>query len=481
MSRPGFDEYVAARSHVLLRFAHLLCGDRHLAEDLVQEVLIKAHRRWAEIEAGNPDAYLKQALVRTHISWRRRRSSSEIAVPQFHDAVSVEAFDDEHASRQEVWQLLSVLPPAQRAVLVLRYFEDLDDRRIAELVGSSASTVRVNAHRGLARLKETLAEHADEAPTGSELAEKIRRGIARATSRRRAATGGAIAAIVAALVLLVPLLRPDSNEPPVVPTPSTTVAPIPTTDLELVPLTLTAPTFPYTFGFVPPGVGPAYVGLSGGEVNLTYGAPVFADWVPLRVEIRTTPLEGNIREQGVRSPTTVNGEPATLFTGPATQDGPAYTALEWQRDGSWFLAGTDQTVSAADLRRFAESMTPGTTVSAVAGLIDEIPSIGALPGAYIDGWSYGGVCIRGDHPRAAMCMSLSEKDEAWPPKEEFLLDGDPAYLYEPYERNLWLIVQRSDGRFVTIAPASPPSLTKAELIAYYRGITFPPCPLGLCG
>jgi len=79
-----------------------------------------------------------------------------------------------------------------------------------------------------------------------------------------------------------------------------------------------------------------------------------------------------------------------------------------------------------------------------------------------------------------MCLSVSEKDEAWPRKEEFLLDGDPAYLYEPYSRNLWLIVQRSDGRFVTITPASPPSLTKAELIAYYRGITFPPCPRGLC-
>ena len=78
-TRPGFEEYVTARSGPLLRFAYLLCGDRHLAEDLVQEVLVKAHRRWSAIEADNPDSYLKRALVRTHISWLRRRASSEVA------------------------------------------------------------------------------------------------------------------------------------------------------------------------------------------------------------------------------------------------------------------------------------------------------------------------------------------------------------------------------------------------------------------
>jgi DNA-directed RNA polymerase specialized sigma24 family protein len=78
LTRATFDEYVSTRSGVLLRFAYLLCGDRHQAEDLVQETLVKAHRRWPAIEAENPDAYLKQALVRTHVSWMRRRASSEI-------------------------------------------------------------------------------------------------------------------------------------------------------------------------------------------------------------------------------------------------------------------------------------------------------------------------------------------------------------------------------------------------------------------
>jgi hypothetical protein len=68
VTRPSFDDYVAARSATLLRFAYLLCGDRHLAEDLVQEVLIRAHRRWSAIEAGNPGAYLKRALVHANIS-----------------------------------------------------------------------------------------------------------------------------------------------------------------------------------------------------------------------------------------------------------------------------------------------------------------------------------------------------------------------------------------------------------------------------
>ena len=79
LTRPSFDDYVTARSGALLRFAYVLSGDRHLAEDLVQEVLIKAHRRWSAIEADNPDAYLKQAIVRTHVSWRRRRATREIA------------------------------------------------------------------------------------------------------------------------------------------------------------------------------------------------------------------------------------------------------------------------------------------------------------------------------------------------------------------------------------------------------------------
>ncbi|GID97382.1 SigE family RNA polymerase sigma factor [Amorphoplanes digitatis] len=152
----GFEQYVRARGEALCRFAHLLCGDRHLGEDLVQEVLVKAHRRWASIEAEQPDSYLRTALVRSHISWLRRRSSGERPSAEPARAAVLGDFADQHAAREDMWGLLAGLTRTQRAVLVLRYYEDLDDRQIAEILRSSPSTVRVHAARGLARLRADL-------------------------------------------------------------------------------------------------------------------------------------------------------------------------------------------------------------------------------------------------------------------------------------------------------------------------------------
>ena len=161
--RHGFEEYVRARADALRRFAYLLCGDRHLGEDLVQEVLIKAYRRWSRIEADDPDRYLRTALVRSHVSWLRRRSSGER--PGRGDAGTGEPvagrpvpdFADQHALRDDLWARLDRLTRAQRAVLVLRYYEDLDDRQIAEVLRCAAATVRVHAARGLARLRTEMA------------------------------------------------------------------------------------------------------------------------------------------------------------------------------------------------------------------------------------------------------------------------------------------------------------------------------------
>lgn len=163
----GFEQYVRARGEALFRFAYLLCGDRHLGEDLVQEVLVKAHRRWASIEAEQPDGYLRTALVRTHISWLRRRSSGErpSAVPG--PAPALGDFADQHAVRDDMWGMLAGLTRTQRAVLVLRYYEDLDDRQIAEVLRSSPSTVRVHAARGLARLRTALTPSTLEKPGAS--------------------------------------------------------------------------------------------------------------------------------------------------------------------------------------------------------------------------------------------------------------------------------------------------------------------------
>lgn len=152
----GFDDYVRARGDTLRRFAYLLCGDRHLGEDLVQEVLIKAYRRWPKIESDQPDRYLRTALVRSHVSWLRRRSSGERPGHVDADGPAGGDFAQSHALRDDLWERLGRLTRAQRAVLVLRYYEDLDDQQIADVLRCAPSTVRVHAARALGRLRTEL-------------------------------------------------------------------------------------------------------------------------------------------------------------------------------------------------------------------------------------------------------------------------------------------------------------------------------------
>src|SRR5262245_3903765 len=102
--RDSFEEYVTASSGRLVRFAYVLCGDRYLAEDLVQDVLARTHRHWHRVEAENPDAYLRAALVRAHLSWRRRRVSTEKVTAQPPESAAGPAdFTQQHAARDELW------------------------------------------------------------------------------------------------------------------------------------------------------------------------------------------------------------------------------------------------------------------------------------------------------------------------------------------------------------------------------------------
>lgn len=150
----SFDQYVVGRGASLLRFAYLLTADRHLAEDLVQEVLAKAHHRWARIERlDQPDYYVRKAILNQYLSWRRRRSSGETAMRDLPDAPDPGDHASRLAERDEVWAMLAGLPRQQRAVLVLRYYEDLADAQIAELIGCSVATVRAHASRALTRLR----------------------------------------------------------------------------------------------------------------------------------------------------------------------------------------------------------------------------------------------------------------------------------------------------------------------------------------
>jgi RNA polymerase sigma-70 factor (sigma-E family) len=156
-----FEELVAARGTAWWRLAYLLSGDRHLAEDLLQTALVQVYRRWRWVErADQPDAYVRRTIVNTMIDWRRRRSWWErpSVTGSLPETVSVRDGDvaEELASRDALWRLLGGLPPRARAVLVLRYYEDLDDAAIASLLGVSASSVRSTASRALAALRADL-------------------------------------------------------------------------------------------------------------------------------------------------------------------------------------------------------------------------------------------------------------------------------------------------------------------------------------
>jgi RNA polymerase sigma-70 factor (sigma-E family) len=153
-----FDEYVRTRGPALVRLAWLIAGDRHLGEDLVQEVLTRAYPRWNRIIAGGrPDMYLRRMLVNSHISWRRKRASTEIADGRDPaDDASPDASPDlqtQAAERDAMWRLITRLPPKQRITVVLRFYEDLDDTSIAEILGCSPATVRTHTMRALATLR----------------------------------------------------------------------------------------------------------------------------------------------------------------------------------------------------------------------------------------------------------------------------------------------------------------------------------------
>ncbi|TDC43023.1 SigE family RNA polymerase sigma factor [Micromonospora sp. KC213] len=150
-----FEEYVHARGAALVRFARLLTGDDHRADDLVQEVLAKAYVRWRRISsADRPDVYVRRMLVNGNTSWWRRRSNRELSVAEVADRPSGADLGTNASERDFMWRLVTRLPPRQRAVLVLRYYEDLDDATIAEILDCSPVTVRTTALRALAILRD---------------------------------------------------------------------------------------------------------------------------------------------------------------------------------------------------------------------------------------------------------------------------------------------------------------------------------------
>lgn len=153
----SFDEVVASSERRLLRLALMLSGGVHSAEDLVQTVLARAHRRWDRIgSVDQVDAYLSKMVVNEFLSWRRRLKNQELPLAELPDAPAGDDVSSRVAQRDAAWRLLAGLPRQQRAVLVLRFYEDLPDEEIAAVLDCSQGTVRSHASRGLATLRANL-------------------------------------------------------------------------------------------------------------------------------------------------------------------------------------------------------------------------------------------------------------------------------------------------------------------------------------
>ncbi|MGY1840329.1 MULTISPECIES: SigE family RNA polymerase sigma factor [unclassified Modestobacter] len=162
----GFEAFVAARSDDLLRVGFLLTADRGHAEDLLQTALLKAYRHWGRISREDPYPYVRKVLVTSAASWRRRRATQEIVSLPAHDVAGPDPTDDV-AERDRMATVLATLPPRMRAVLVLRYGEDLGEAATAAALGCSVNTVKSQTTRGLARLRAAFGELPAPAPVES--------------------------------------------------------------------------------------------------------------------------------------------------------------------------------------------------------------------------------------------------------------------------------------------------------------------------
>ena len=144
----SFDEFVAARSRALLRTAYLLTHDHSLAEDLLQTSLTRAWFAWRRIQ-GEPEPYVRKILVNTYATWWRRKWNGE----QPTEEVPERATPEPPAEPTDLWTAMERLPRRMRAVVVLRYFEDLTEAQTAEVLGCSLGTVKSQTSKALAKLR----------------------------------------------------------------------------------------------------------------------------------------------------------------------------------------------------------------------------------------------------------------------------------------------------------------------------------------
>lgn len=164
-----FSEFVAGTSARLHRLAFAVCGDRSLAEDAVQSALVKVYRSWPRVrDAESPEAYLRRMVVNQLLSWRRRRSWSVPSASVRAVERSLASHENEVVEHQLVWSAVGDLPPRQRAVIVLRYYEGMSEADIADVLRIRPGTVKSQSSAAMRRLRAALADAEATIPAGDD-------------------------------------------------------------------------------------------------------------------------------------------------------------------------------------------------------------------------------------------------------------------------------------------------------------------------
>ncbi|MCO1596481.1 SigE family RNA polymerase sigma factor [Micromonospora sp. RHAY321] len=156
-----YEEFADTRLAPLLRYAVMLTGDPHQAQDLVQETMVRVQLNWRRVaRADSPERYVRRMLTNQYVDWRRGSWMRRVLLRgEADEAVAAPADHAQSAvDRDQIWSWLSRLPRRQRATLVLRYYEDLPDAEIADILGCAVGTVRSSISRALATLRAEYVE-----------------------------------------------------------------------------------------------------------------------------------------------------------------------------------------------------------------------------------------------------------------------------------------------------------------------------------
>lgn len=218
-----FREFVTARSAALLRTAYLLAGDWATAEDLLQTALTKTYLAWkrlGQIDAVEP--YARRVLVNTATSWWRRRWHGERPTEVLPERAAVDRLD-EQLDRDVLWKHVKALPTRQRAVLVLRFYEDMSEAQTAALLNISPGTVKSQSSRALSTLRQRLAAEGVNADMIRPAPSTTRPASGRTS--RAVVPAQAVAADEAPAVVAPVALRADVTAPASVPTGSMPAVP----------------------------------------------------------------------------------------------------------------------------------------------------------------------------------------------------------------------------------------------------------------